>query len=688
MDRSDRNKNQAWEGQDPEYYEEYPEAYEEYPETYEEYYGEYPEEVPQERPARRASAPRRSAARSRRPESTDERPKKSRRKKRRRRQEKANTDVIRRFIQSLLAIGVALLLIVIIFLVAFGGRIKESIANHEEINGRWFLSLLYPEKYSYGTAYADMKEYFQLFSEDDVAIILQDERIAAHAKYIDKTVYFSLDTIRELFTRRFYVNDDEGVLLYSTSEQVIKNVIGESKYSKDGQETDLGCTIARYGKDGTFYIAADYVKLFADFDYSFYTDEEHSNRVQVYTKWEEDRVAVMKNATMLRIKGGIKSDVLREVKKDEEVEILETMETWSKVKTSDAFIGFVENKTLGEAQSRTLPAVTGAYKPEADYGTTPPMERVLLGWHQIFDSDAGWGMEEITANAVGMNVVSPTWFFLVSEDGQFRTTASRSYTDRAHAKGYKVWALVENMEADFDETALFSSSSRRADLIDSLINAAGEYGFDGINMDVELTDAKLSECGSHYVQFLRELAIACRARGLVLSVDVPVPTESNKSWDFEELGIVCDYVVIMAYDEHYAGSDAGSVASLAFVEKGLDDVLTKYHVPAARVVCGLPFYTRLWLTEGSSVNSDAVGMDTAKQWVDNHSLEPLWQDDAGQYYVELKDGTGTYQMWLEDESSIEAKLSAIQERGVHSIAGWKLGLEKNGIWSLIDSKLQ
>ncbi len=92
-------------------------------------------------------------------------------------------------------------------------------------------------------------------------------------------------------------------------------------------------------------------------------------------------------------------------------------------------------------------------------------------------------------------------------------------------------------------------------------------GLDGINLDFE---SITEEQAPHYIQFVRELSIACRNQGIVFSIDDPVPTYS-KHYDRTEQGIVADYVIIMGYDEHYAGStDAGSVSSLGFVKAGIE----------------------------------------------------------------------------------------------------------------------
>lgn len=610
--------------------------------------------------------------------------------RRRRRPQHANREVLRRFRNSVIAFVVILLLIVIVIWAAFGKGIRQARESGEKFGLQWMLAALYPEKYSYSTETADLQEYFKLDSPEDIAIILQDDRINAKGKLYDGTVYFSIDTVRDLFTDRFYVSTEENVLLYTTSTDVIRVNIGDDSkaYYVGDTENKTDYAIARYAKDGTLYVAADYVKRYANFTYDFYADP---NRMQVYNSWGVDKMAEVTDDTHVRYQGGIKSDILCEVSKGAKVEVLEGMENWTKVKTSDGFIGYIENARLGDIAEVTAQPETGAYDPYQDYVMTPPQERVLLGWHQIFSPDDGAGMTAITANATGMNVVSPTWFFLkgTNEAGEVDYTciASSKYVSAAHDKGYQVWALVENMENDFDEYALFSSSANRAALIDKLMADAETYGFDGINMDIELTDSKLNKVGPHYVQFLRELSIQTHAKGLVLSVDVNVPTESNREINLKEQGLVNDYVIMMGYDEHYIGSEAGSIASVGFVEKGLED-MKKQGVPVEKIVCAVPFYTRIWRTDRGNVTSDAVGMDTAMEWVNNRSLSLTWDEDLCCNYAEKDDGGVMYQVWVEDDESTEARLAVINGQGVRSIAGWKLGLENANTWNIIDAVIE
>ncbi|MDE6320318.1 MAG: chitinase, partial [Lachnospiraceae bacterium] len=193
----------------------------------------------------------------------------------------------------------------------------------------------------------------------------------------------------------------------------------------------------------------------------------------------------------------------------------------------------------------------------------------------------------------GLNVISPTWFTLTGNEGEFSSFAAASYVQRAHEMGLEVWGLVGNVESvDVDMYELLSRSSSRWKLITNLVAAAQEYDLDGINIDFENLSL---DAGEPFIQFIRELSIPCRKYGIVLSVDNYVPMNHTDHYDRAEQGVVADYVIIMGYDEHYNGSkEAGSVASINFVENGIKNTVAD--VPAKKVINALPFYTRLWET--------------------------------------------------------------------------------------------
>ena len=535
------------------------------------------------------------------------------------------------------------------------------------------------EKYSYSKERADLAAYFKISDESDTAIILQDEIIEERARLLDGTYYLDIATVHKYFNDRFYEDKAENLLLYTLPDGIARTSTGSSTVEEAGGSSDLGYVIARYEGD-TLYIAIDYVKKFTNFSWQAFTEP---NRLQINTSWEERQVADIKKDTAVRMKGGVKSEILTDVLKDDKVTVLEQMETWSKVKTADSIIGYVENKRLTENQGELPIPVTDYTEPE--YTSISRDYKINMGWHVVAGTAGNDTLPAVTANTKGLNVISPTWFKLSDNEGNFTSFASGEYVEQAHEMGLEVWALIENIEYkdSIDMFTILSSTSTRAKLIDSLVDTVLSYGIDGINVDFEQISM---DCGEHYIEFIRELSIPCRANGIVLSVDNYVPTGYTDHYDRKEQGVVADYVVIMGYDEHYAGSpEAGSVASINFVEEGIKKTVEQ--VPPEKVINAIPFYTRIWETTSSSISSQAVGMDMAQEYIAAHNIEVEWDDATCQNYGEYTEGDSRFQVWLEDEGSVQVKLNIMQKYGIGGVAGWRLGFEKPEIWDVIGTYL-
>ena len=535
------------------------------------------------------------------------------------------------------------------------------------------------EKYSYTKERADLSAYFHMQGEADVAVMLQNELIEERAKLFDGTYYLDINTVHKYFNDRFYEDKGEGLLLYALPDDIVRNVIGSSEVTtKNGTEAFF-CQPARYEGE-TLYIALDYVKEYANFSYEGFTEP---NRLQIYTRWDERQVADIAKDTAVRVLGGVKSEILEDLKAGDKVIILEQMENWSKVKTKDAVVGYVENKRLSNIKSEQ-PIPVEDYE-EPVYASQTRDHKINLGWHVVAGTAGNDTLNEVVANTKGLNVISPTWFKLSDSEGNFTSFASQEYVNKAHNMGLEVWALVENIEYkdSIDMFAILSSTTTRARLIDSLVKEVLANGIDGINVDFEQISM---DCGEHYIEFIRELSIPCRANGIVLSVDNYVPTGYTDHYDRAEQGVVADYVIIMGYDEHYAGSpEAGSVASINFVEEGIEKTVEQ--VPPNKVINAIPFYTRIWETANGELGSQAVGMDAAWQWINAHNVAVEWNEETCQNYGEYTDGTSLFQVWLEDEKSIEVKLNIMEKYGIGGVAGWRLGFERPPVWDVIGAYL-
>lgn len=537
------------------------------------------------------------------------------------------------------------------------------------------------DKFSYSKERADLNEYFGVSGGEDMAIILQDEMVEEKAKFIDGICYFTLSTVDKYFTDRFYVNQNEMLLLFTTDTDIIKINVGDGSnimYISDAP-VELGFKAAFYDGE-TLYIAADYVQNFANFEHHAFAEP---NRVQIYTSWGDYTYALLAKKTAVRYQGGIKSPILEELPQGAQVTVLEKMEKWSKVKTETSIIGYVENKLLtGETFSQR---VCGTDFQEIVYNSVTKEGKINLAFHQVFEEDDGANLEKALQSTKSVNVVSPTWFRLSDNSGGIESIATASYVNKAHEMGIDVWALLTDVdskslygvEINFEE--LLSSSANRKTLIDSLMAEVDKYSIDGINVDFEQVK---NPAGTHFVQFLRELSIETGKRGVVLSVDNFVPSEYTAHFNRKEQGIVVDYVIIMGYDEHYAGGgEAGSNASIGFVEKGIED--TKAEVPAEKIINAIPFYTRIWSSGPNGLKAETLIMSAQQAWVKKTGVSPAWVDEYCQNYAEYKSGDTLYQCWLEDAESIRVKLQVMQNQGIKGVASWKLGIEDKAVWDVI-----
>ena len=533
----------------------------------------------------------------------------------------------------------------------------------------------------------NLYEYYGLDKESRAAIVLNHEILEQQAVIKDGMLYLDYDTVRELFNDRFYWDGNENLLLYTTASDVITAKVSEKEYSVTKKKHQENYVIV-YADGQTAYIAMDYVKKYTDLDFAFY---EEPNRMVVTTDWSDDTIVPVKKNTQIRYQGGIKSPILVQVEKETQLILLESGENWDKVATTDGIIGYIRKKKLGKEEMKSY----GHTYEEEEFTHLLKDEKINMGWHQVTTKDANSRVADVISATKGLNVISPTWFYLNDNEGNLMNLASTDYVDYCHSQGIEVWALVSNLENDeADATEVLTYTSKRKKMVNQLIAAAIQYNLDGINVDFEALPA---ETGDAYVQFIRELSLKCENNGIILSVDNYVPMDYNSFYNRKEQAYFADYIIMMGYDEHYAGSDEGSVASIGFVTKGIEDSLKE--VPANQLILAAPFFTRVWAETPKEATDDveaaaedyvpyeltsqAVNMEEAWNMASVNGVNPAWSEEDGQYYAEyIKDGV-TYKIWLEDERSMELRLQAAKENQLAGMSFWKLGLEKSSMWDTI-----
>ena len=518
-------------------------------------------------------------------------------------------------------------------------------------------------KYIPSSEKMDLNEYYGEMADGQIALVIGTEKLEERGLVDGDRVYLPLDVVNTYLNQRYYWDSANQQIFYATPSELTS----ASASSEAGDKV--------WVKDDKVYLNLTYVQEYTDLD-AYITKDPY--RIAIQYKFKNVKTVTVKKNTSIRYRGGIKSAILTSVKKGTKLRLIEEMENWDQVATDDGYIGYIDKKKVGEAEKTKFER---SFKRE-QYSYLTMDSKVNMVWHQVTSTDANAYFADATANMTGVNVISPTWFYLTDTSGNIASIASADYVSQAHEKGLQVWGLIDNFTQEVSTTETLSSTAARQNIISQLIQAAQDVGMDGINVDFE----SLSEdVGTHFLEFLRELSIECHKNNLVLSVDNPVPEDFTSHYDRAEQGRVVDYVIIMGYDEHYVGSEAGSVASLPWVEQGIQDTLDE--VPAKRVINAIPFYTRLWRTTGGNVTSEAIGMDQAQQTIADNNVETYWDKTTSQNYGKYDIDNSTYQIWLEDAQSVAEKVKLVSKYDLAGVSAWKLGFENSGIWQVISDNL-
>lgn len=549
------------------------------------------------------------------------------------------------------------------------------------------------KRYSPSKEQYDMKKYYGIEKDGQVGITVDNKVVEAEGKLAGGKVYVAYNIVRDYINSRFYWDPNENVLLYMLPEDMISVDVDSKDYSISKKKKSEDYVILKT-EGNTAYIALDFVQQYTNIDYEVSNNPDH---VMIRTKWGKTDVATVKKNTQVRYQGGVKSPVLAELKKKDEVTVVESEQNWKKVRTADGVIGYVKNKALKNEEKKNI---TRKFE-EQDYSNISKDYTINMTWHNVTNQDANNAVAQRIAQTKGLTTLAPTWIHVADTNGNISSIASADYVSYAHKQNVEVWMTVRDFDggisSEKESYELLSYTSRRETLITQLIAEALRVGVDGINVDFEKISDK---CGEHYIEFIRELSVKCRQNGLVLSVDNYVPKSFNTQYDRKEQGIVADYVVIMGYDEYYAGSpEAGPVSSYNYVKEGITETLKE--VPAEKVISGIPFFTRLWKetpkTEeelksdkgtdaeqySATVESDAYGMDNAQAVVKQAGVDTTWDKKAGQNYATWEADGSKYEIWLEDSKSIEAKLKLMKKYKLAGTAEWYLGQESSDIWNLI-----
>lgn len=522
-----------------------------------------------------------------------------------------------------------------------------------------------------------LTDYFRV-ENGKILLIMQDEISDIQGLYEDGQIYLDMDIVTDVLNPRFYWDSVENKLLYTTSTELITAEVNSNICYINKRKEEKDYNIVRV-KDSKVYVAIDYIEQYTALDYKKF---DNPDRVVInYIYGENEKYNTVKKDTQLRYEPDTKSDILVDMDSGVKLRILseEDDEGFYQAMTEDGVIGYVKGDKLG---SVTEEMKTSNFKQE-EYSHILLDEKVNLVWHQVTNAYANSSMADMLAQTKGVNVISPTWFKTIDNAGNISSIADYSYVQRAHTEGVQVWGLCDDFDPNMKIGKVLRVTTRRQRLAKNLIAEAIKYSLDGINIDFENVR---QENGKDFVQFIRELGIMCRNNGIVLSIDNYVPADYSQYYDRTEQANVADYVIIMAYDEYYAGSEeAGPVSSLGYVKDAVKNTIEQ--VPAEQTIIALPFYSRIWTETTSNgdvqLTSEACSMGYASELASSSSANMVWDEEAGLNYIEYRENGSLRKMWIENRKSLDLKMKAVADGDVAGMAFWKLGMEVSSIWDAV-----
>jgi spore germination protein YaaH len=516
--------------------------------------------------------------------------------------------------------------------------------------------------------------------------ILFNGKQAGNALIEEETLYVPLSFLKKNIDSNIIYDEKSKSVIITTTDKVVQMPTDSLTFFVNEKPVSLHLSPI-LSKNGEIFVAIDPVLSYYPIQYKKMAGS-HAIWIQKdgeeYVNGELTPKDVSKDMLRLRTEPTLQSPYTSGVRKREKVMIEGEKAEFYLVRKSSGISGYIKKEYV----QKNNPIKTKITRQTKTFQVAKINGPVQLTWEAVYSKNPNTVQ---IPDMPGINVVAPTWFSLAGNDGTIKNLASLDYSKWAEAKGYQVWGLFSNSFDPLLTHEALKDFETRKTIIRQLLHYSQMYQLQGINFDIENVN---KEDGSLVTQFIREAAPYMHEAGLVISMDVTFSAGANNNWssfyERKELAQLVDYLIVMAYDEHYgAASGAGSVASLPWVEQNLQKLLTE--VPNDRLILGVPLYARLWKeqqnAEGKTeITAKALAMDKVTAWLTEKGLKPTYDEKSGQNYAEYynTDELATYKIWIEDELSLTKRADLAAKYHLAGIGTWSRYFGDQTAWTALD----
>ena len=486
----------------------------------------------------------------------------------------------------------------------------------------------------------------------------------------DGMIYLSLDYIKEYLDKGIeYDKSTEEVKIHNDhANKILK--LNEYKAKFNSGTIDLRAPVIE--KNGKIMLPIE--AFIYDYDVRLRYNKDIRLLLLDYRDKEYD-LTKTRSETLLRESDSKRSPIIKKLPKGEELYVYEEKGKFCKVRMPEGYAGYVLKKDLDENFEKV------SFKSTSKNTFADPIN---LTWDYTYAEHSEDKINQIK-DIKGLDVIIPTWFSIRNGNGDMIDRGNQNYIKKYKDLGIDAWAYLDNsFDPNVTHEALSNENTRKK-VINKTLELCKKYGMKGINIDFEHTRVDDRDYITDFVREFRQAA----GDDFIISVDVTPQISADvtkEPYDRKTLADIADYMVVMAYDQHWGSSDkAGSVAQYKWVE-GSVNVLFR-SIPNKKMILGVPLYTRIWKEAGGKVTSKTISMEEVARIIAAKGLKPVWDKESQQNYVEYQENNANYKIWIEDANSLEKKVSLVNKYNLAGVGSWRLGFETSNIWDVISKEL-
>lgn len=281
-----------------------------------------------------------------------------------------------------------------------------------------------------------------------------------------------------------------------------------------------------------------------------------------------------------------------------------------------------------------------------------------------------------------IGVIYPT-YYTCNAAGALLGTNNVLWTDWAQARAVRVLPRI-NCQNSSTVNQILTNSTMRTQWLNELMGLVDSNGYDGVALDFESGPASDRAA---MTSFVTTLAQQLHAQGKLLSLSISPTTNGDPTasragiFDYQALGQIVDYPVVMSWGLHWATSAPGSQDPITWVQQVLGYVAS---LPDhAKFIAGFNLYAMDWPDGGgpshqASTYEYGVAIPRLAQFGATAQLDSASDSLTASY----TDAQGTsHVVWFENGATEATRIQLAQSDGLGGVAFWRLGEEDQTLWS-------